>query len=445
MDFAPTSLLHSVFEWWERPYADPETVRAFQSDQLRRLVARAAQEVPYYQRLFREAGSRADGVSEVADLARIPISTKRALLEAPIEDQITPGTDLSRCLVRHSSGSTGEPSVIVRSHQEQRTLRLYALRAALQAGAEPWERRVFVRTDTSPRAWFQRWGLFPLFEVDSRREPGEILVDLRRLRADVLYSFPHLLVRLAQEYIAGGCRGLRIRRVVAGGDTFTAADKAIVREAFRCPVYDAYGLHQCELAAWECPYCGLYHMCEDGVIVEVLVGDRPARPGEEGRAVITPLHSFTAPLLRFETGDLVRLPEQPRPCRVRFQQIERILGRQRNFLPMPDGSLFPPLRLSTAIRLVDGLGWFQIQQPALDRVIVLYEPVRGDDSDISTRIMNALRPMLPPEVGLSTRRTDSFEFTPGGKLKVIRPFQPASAADAASNGMSEPVALEGEL
>ena len=279
----------------------------------------------------------------------------------------------------------------------------------------------------------------PLYDVESRQEVSAILADLRRIRPDVLYSFPHLLVRLAQEYTAGGKRGLRVRRVVASGETFTAEEKAIVRDAFGCPVYDAYGLHQCELAAWECLYCGLYHLCEDGVIVEVLVGDRPALPGEEGRAVITPLHSFTAPLLRFETGDLVRLPEEPRPCRIRFRQIESIVGRQRNFLPMPNGSLFPPLVLTTAMRKVDGLEWFQVRQEALDRIIVLFEPLRDDDGDLADGTLQTLRPLVPPDVRLDARRTNYFEFTPGGKLKMIRPFKPVENEHRAANTLAVPV------
>ena len=384
---------------------------------------RHAASVPYYAALFRKAGIKTEDIRDIDDLPRIPLSSKRALLETPIERLLTPGTELASCLVRHSSGSTGEPSVIVRSYPEQRKLRLYALRAALQAGTEPWERRAFIRTDALQPSWLQRAGLLPFFDIYSRQDMVQILAELHRVRPEIIYSFPHLLVRLALEYASRGKRFLNVRRIVASGETFTHADRSVVRDAFGCAVYDAYGLHQCELAAWECPYCGLYHLCEDGVIVEILVGDRPAAPGEEGRAVITPLHSFTAPLLRFETGDLVRLPEQPRPCRIRFRQIERVVGRQRDFLPMPDGTWVSPLALATTIRKVKGLGWFQIQQPALNRVVVLYEALNGSDGYVSARILASLRPLFPGSIDLTTRATNSFEFTPGGKLQMIRPYR----------------------
>lgn len=112
--------------WWSRPYGDPAQVRDFQTGQLRRIVRHAAS-VPYYAALFHKAGMKPEDIRDVDDLPRIPLSSKRALLGTPIERLLTPETDLASCLVRHSSGSTGEPSVIVRSHPEQRKLRLYAL------------------------------------------------------------------------------------------------------------------------------------------------------------------------------------------------------------------------------------------------------------------------------------------------------------------------------
>jgi phenylacetate-CoA ligase len=409
-------------DWWHRPYGDPARVHRFQAEQIRWLVARAVN-VPYYAALFRNAGFKAEDIRDVSDLRHVPVSSKRDFLETPIEHLMTPGTDLNSCLILHSSGSTGEPSVIVRSHPEQRTLRLYALRAALQADAEPWERRAFIRTDVFKPTALQQAGMFPFVNISSRQDMDLILADLHRLRPEIICSFPHLLVRLALEYTSREKRFLNVRRVVASGETFTPTDCEVVHEAFGCDVFDAYGLQQCELAAWDCPYCGLYHLSEDSVIVEVLVGDRPAQPGEEGRAVYTPLHSLTAPLLRFETGDLVRLPKRPRPCRIRFRQVESFVGRRRSYLPTPENTWISPIALTNAIRKVSGLGWFQIQQPALDRVVVLYEALRGSNGEVKGRIPETLQSFFPPSMDLTAQAANSFEFTPGGKLQTVQPFR----------------------
>jgi hypothetical protein len=70
-----------------------------------------------------------------------------------------------------------------------------------------------------------------------------------------------------------------------------------------------------------------------------------------------------------------------------------------------------------------GLGWFQIQQPSLDRVVVLYEALNGSSGEVSTRILESLGPLFPSSMHLTTQAADSFEFTPGGKLRMIRPFR----------------------
>jgi len=139
--------------------------------------------------------------------------------------------------------------------------------------------------------------------------------------------------------------------------------------------------------------------------------------------VYTPLHSLTAPLLRFETGDLVRLPKRPRPCRIRFRQVESFVGRRRSYLPTPENTWISPIALTNAIRKVSGLGWFQIQQPALDRVVVLYEALRGSNGEVKGRIPETLQSFFPPSMDLTAQAANSFEFTPGGKLQTVQPFR----------------------
>ena len=313
---------------------------------------------------------------------------------------------------------------------EERTLQLYTLRTALLAGIEPWHRRVSVKNAVQRPAWFQRLGLLPHEHVDARREPGEILNALRRLRPDVLSGFPHVLVRLAQGYARAGRKWISPLRVISGGETLTSTAKHLIRDAFGCPVQDVDGTYQCHLVAWECGMCGRYHTSDDTVITEVLAGDRPAEPGEEGRMFITCLHSFTMPFLRFDLGDIVKLPARPAGCPVRFGQLESVVGRYRDYLPLPDGTAVAPTALTVALRDLAGLGWFQVIQEELDRVRILYEPLPDAPSDLEAQIVGRVRRVLPESVRIVTRAVDSFTLTPGGKLRVVQALPSAHAAPA---------------
>jgi phenylacetate-CoA ligase len=64
--------------------------------------------------------------------------------------------------------------------------------------------------------------------------------------------------------------------------------------------------------AWECRHSGDLHTCDDGVLVEVLVDGRPAEPGERGEVVVTNLHAYAMPFIRYRIGDVAT---RAAPCR----------------------------------------------------------------------------------------------------------------------------------
>jgi phenylacetate-CoA ligase len=70
---------------------------------------------------------------------------------------------------------------------------------------------------------------------------------------------------------------------------------------------------------------------------------KPCLPHQPGRVLITTLHNFATPLIRYELGDYAEFGD-PCPCGRGLPVIKKILGRKRNRLIFPDGrSEFPYL------------------------------------------------------------------------------------------------------
>jgi len=75
----------------------------------------------------------------------------------------------------------------------------------------------------------------------------------------------------------------------------------------------------------------------EGLIVEVLDEQgNPCRPGQIGRVVVTDLHNFATPLIRYDLNDYAEVGEAC-PCGRRLTVLKRIVGRSRNMLLLPDG------------------------------------------------------------------------------------------------------------
>jgi phenylacetate-CoA ligase len=114
---------------------------------------------------------------------------------------------------------------------------------------------------------------------------------------------PHVLARTG----AGArSRGPRPRAVLSGGQRLGDAERRAVERAFGCPVFDQYSSAEFSVIAHECEEHTGLHVASEGYVVEILVGDRPARAGEVGDVVITDLNNRCLPFLRYAIGDRAR-------------------------------------------------------------------------------------------------------------------------------------------
>ena len=79
------------------------------------------------------------------------------------------------------------------------------------------------------------------------------------------------------------------------------------------------------------------------VIVEVIGADgSPCREGEIGKVVVTDLHNFASPMIRYVLGDFAEMGGRC-ACGRGLPTLRRILGRERNLIVKADGTRHWPL------------------------------------------------------------------------------------------------------
>jgi phenylacetate-CoA ligase len=123
--------------------------------------------------------------------------------------------------------------------------------------------------------------------------------------------------------------------------------------------------------ASECTKCqGFYHVTHTNVIVE---GDEEQTVSFDGvsvsRLLITHLHSYATPIIRYDVGDFARL-EQQCPCGHNGPTISNIYGRGKHFLRHPNGKLLP-FYISTRVLLETvPFAECRFRQTEIDRITV---------------------------------------------------------------------------
>jgi phenylacetate-coenzyme A ligase PaaK-like adenylate-forming protein len=103
--------------------------------------------------------------------------------------------------------------------------------------------------------------------------------------------------------------------------------------------------------AFEClQHQGHFHVAHTNVIIEYDSQETvPFNGATLGRLLITHLHSYATPIIRYDIGDFGLLAQKC-PCGHDGPVISKIFGRGKHFLRHPDGKL-SPFYLSTALLL----------------------------------------------------------------------------------------------
>jgi len=406
-------------------------LEGFRDAQLRRLVAHAAERVPYYRRLFDRHGVRPETIRTAADLGRLPMVSRADLQGAAPEDVVARGCDPARLITHRTSGSSGRPLAIRRTWLEERMYSLLRYRALRRLGLRTSDRRVYIgllrpvhaRNSQALQRLLRAAGLFRRQEIDCRRPATDILATLRRLQPDVVTGYPGVLSRIAGQLTSDDRRRLPTRLVLTGAEVLTPLVRRHIAEAFGALVLETYASYEAPALAWQCAATGAFHVAEEGVILEVIAdGRRPAQPGEAGEVVVTALHSFAMPFIRYRLGDLVTRGETPCRCGAQRATIQTIQGRMLDYFPLANGRTVHPLEIISVISdsADRWLAQYQLTQERPDhlvmRVVPKVAPLPAELEQVEALVLAA----IGPGITLELRLVREIELDANGKFRLSR-------------------------
>jgi phenylacetate-CoA ligase len=383
-------------------------VKAFQDAHLRRLVLHAYENVPYYRRLFDRNRLHPRHIRGTVDLDLIPISSKQAMRERPVHELLDRTVDQRKLLTVCTSGSTGEPFTIRRTRLEQAFNVLFQMRSQQSFGLRLPDRVMKVGRG---RGYDLKAGISPTLSIDGLVQPPEEVVRrLETFRPHLLVALPSILCLTADYLIAQGRRDIRPRVVCVGGEVLTPLMRSRLTQAFGVEPVQTYASHEFPLMGWECGVSGELHTCDDGVIVEVMRDGRPAAAGEEGEVVVTNLHAYAMPFIRYRLADVVTRGSDQCACGRPFSTIRAIQGRMNDYFSLPDGRRMHPYRILERLLPEDDI-WirqYQLLQDRPDRIVMQVVPSRPPTAELQARVARAVSPLLGPGIEFQVRIVEAI-------------------------------------
>jgi phenylacetate-CoA ligase len=344
-------------------------IEAGQLEQLRSLLAELFPGNRFYSRKLNDAGITFDLASLADFSARFPFTTKQELVA---DQQANPpfGTNLTYPLEQYTrfhqtSGTTGVPLRWLDTQESWDGL-VESWTEVLRAAELRKEDRIYFAFSFGPFIGF--WLAFEsAARIGCLCVPGGGLSSAARLRAildngiTVLCCTPTYALRLAevarQENIDLGASRVRTL-IVAGepGGSIPAVRSQLAQLWRGARVFDHHGMTEVGPVTYQCPARpGFLHVLESAYLAEVIEpgSGKPVSPGATGELVLTTLGRIAAPLLRYRTGDLVKLQNpapnaheifKPVPCACgRFELALEggILGRTDDMIVVRGVNVYP--------------------------------------------------------------------------------------------------------
>ena len=344
------------------PTFDVEELQALQLERLRDTLTRAHEHVPHYRRAFDEAGVHPSEVTSLADLARLPFTTKEDLRRNyPFGMFAVPRAQVSR--VHASSGTTGRPTVVGYTAEDLATWAEVMARSIHAAGGRPG--------DTVHVAY--GYGLFTgglgahygaerlgctVVPVSGGMTPRQVqlIVDFG---PRVIMVTPSYFLAILDEMEEQGVdpRGTSLEIGIFGAEPWTDEMRREVERRSGIKAVDIYGLSEVmgpgvSQEAVE-TQDGL-HVWEDHFYPEIIdpVTGEVLPDGEEGELVFTSLTKQAMPVVRYRTRDLTRLlPGSAYPA---FRRMQKVTGRTDDMMIVRGVNVFPT-QVEEQILKVEGL------------------------------------------------------------------------------------------
>ncbi|WP_221585148.1 AMP-binding protein [Microbacterium sp. G2-8] len=390
---------------------DRAALERLQLERLQWSVRHAYENVEFYRKKFDDAGVSPDDIRTLADIVKLPFTTKEDLRQNyPFGMFAVPMADVRR--VHASSGTTGRPTVVGYTQGDLDRWADLIARSLRASGVEPgWKVHNaygygLFTGGQGAHAGIERLGC-TVIPVSGGQTARQVQL-IRDFEPDAIMCTPSYLLTIADAFDAQGLdpRGTTLKVAICGAEPWTNEMRAELERRFDIKAVDIYGLSEVMGPGVGNEFVETQdgpHIWEDHFLPEVLDDDlQPAAEGAMGELVFTTLTKEAFPVIRYRTRDLTRLlPGSAAPA---MRRIEKITGRNDDMIILRGVNLFPSQIEEIALAIEHLTPHFILEltrQGRMDDLVVKIECTPGVGAETSQAAAQILQLRVKERIGTS--------------------------------------------
>jgi len=416
-------------QWWPR-----DRILALQDERLRNLIGHAYNNVPFYRRIFEQRALNPVEIAASGNLVRLPILTKQ-LVRDNFDDLIARDFPSRRLVSCRTGGSTGEPLSFYGTRDDCRGWGIAAeLRAYGWAGYEVGDRCALLcersvyesgmgRVSRIVRHFLQKVELFNVLDMSD----AKLVLFAKKLEdfeGGFIKGYPTAIYLLARYIEKEGKSRVRPRAIISVGEELYDFQRVLFAKVFGCESYSYYGTNEVDAIASECSAHSGYHIAAENVVVEIVDDNgRPVPAGGEGRILVTNLHNYGMPFIRYDIGDVGVISDKACPCGRGLPLLLALNGRTADVIFTRSGKAIPGVALPFSICAPLGVEQFQIIQDTCEKVVIKVvldkRYSRNSVNEITGELTHNFGSALGEDIDITVEYVDRIPSTGRGKRRLV--------------------------
>jgi len=408
--------LKKTEKWKKEEFID------YQNKHLRNIVEYAYKNVPFYHKLYKKEGIDISKIKTVDDLQKLPIVKKEDIIK--YWDSFL-SSKREKFTTHHTSGTTGTPLEIRISHSLDVLDKANAYRRNLWAGYHgEWIAR-FVGDnpvkDCNDKTLFRKSYvmkrvIFPSYCLSLERMP-HILTTLQKLNVKFIQSYPSTAYLLAK-FLEKNDEYLSLKAVLYSSEPMYDFQRRLIEERFKTKAFGFYGQAEVVVSALECEE-GEYHITMVDGILEIARDGKMMSSGEKGFTIVTSLHNYAMPLIRYALNDYTGYKDDDCACGRNLPLIYPVETKAEDFIVTPDGKIISPSILTFPLKHARGIIESQIVQESLDKIIVNIVPDENYTEKDERYLLNSLKGVLGENIEIETKYVKNIPQTNAFKKRFV--------------------------
>lgn len=432
--YYPATLLRGELVWkylkqyQEQQWQSKDSLMQYQIVSLKRLLHHAADTVPYYQHVFFDGNIDINKIDNLEQLKQIPILTKSDVVSNA--DELRSTKHFTFISNKTTGGSTGQAVSISKNADALARERAATWRAYMWAGvsigdiqARFWgvplsqKRKFFYKVVD----YISNRSRLSAFNINNKSLDA-YYQKLIRLQPAYLYGYVSMIVDFATFIIDNNYKPIpSLKCVITTSEILNQHSRNIIETAFNTKVFNEYGCGEVGSIAHECEY-GNMHIMSENVIVEI---DHTNSPDDSsGRIIITDLHNYAMPLIRYDVGDFATLSTDACECGRNLPVIKKIHGRAYDVIKAPDGIKYHPEVIMYIFEDLKsknvGIKQFQVIQKEIDLLEITIIKDNHYNQSTETVLTQSIKKAIHPSIRIIYHYTDNIKREASGKLRIIK-------------------------